>query len=278
LQIIQTKLSYRIDDHGDNNESASVLGANTTGIIIQSGVIERTGDPDVFSFSTGFGVVNIEAAPYRAASSTWGGNLDLSLELYDSSGVFIASNNPTLQVTAELSEELTPGVYYLHVKPVGVGAPWSNPPRGYTVYGSLGQYWISGVVSGDADDDGMPNEWEALYFGNFTNAIASEDLDGDGADNLSEYIAGTLPNSATSVFEITSFVVPASNGAPFIVNWNTAAGRLYSVGHSDNLILSFPPTYLPDAIDLPDTQNSYTDTVERTSLQGFYRVDVRRDL
>jgi hypothetical protein len=130
--------------------------------------------------------------------------------------------------------------------------------------------------SGDSDSDGMPDSWESLYFSGSTNAVATADLDGDGSDNLTEYIAGTLPNSAASVFKVTSYDAPVSNGAPFIVNWNTVAGRLYSVTYSDNLSFTDFST-LSGASDLPYTQTSYTDTVERTTLQNFYRVDVKLD-
>jgi len=51
-------------------------------------------------------------------------------------------------------------------------------------------------------------------------------------------------------------------------------GRLYSIGYSDNLILS-GFNGVAGATNLPYTQNSYTDTVERTSQQNFYHVEVR---
>ena len=48
--------------------------------------------------------------------------------------------------------------------------------------------------SGDADADGMPDTWEALYGLNPTNSVdAGEDLDSDGLSNLEEYQAGTNP-------------------------------------------------------------------------------------
>src|SRR6266581_9024597 len=60
----------------------------------------------------------------------------------------------------------------------------------------------------DDDNDGLPDAWEQQYFGNPTNALASDDSDGDGFSNLAEYIAGTDPtsadpNSAASYLRIT---------------------------------------------------------------------------
>jgi hypothetical protein len=45
----------------------------------------------------------------------------------------------------------------------------------------------------DDDNDGMPDQWEIQYGLNPLVDDASEDLDGDGANNLNEYIAGTIP-------------------------------------------------------------------------------------
>jgi len=273
LSDISDKLAYRPDDHGDRKAQASALGVDASGIVSQSGVIETPDDPDVFSFSSGADTITIAATSYRAGSDTWGGNLDILLELYDSQNTLVASNNPAQDVNASITVAVPAGTYYLHVKSTGVGTPLNNPPSGYTSYGSLGQYWISGTVSSDADDDGIPNEWEALYFGNITGAVATVDSDGDGADNLTEYVSGYDPTDPNSVFEVASFTPPASGGSPFIVRWNSVEGRTYNVGWSDNLI--FTPFTNNYSIDLPYPANSYTDTVDRAGSQNFYRVDVR---
>ncbi len=125
----------------------------------------------------------------------------------------------------------------------------------------------------DSDSDGMPNEWELQYFGNPTSAVATADSDGDGTDNLTEYIAGTLPNDIGSVFKISSYSV-APTGTPVILNWTTMPGRVYGVGYSSDLKYSdFSP--ISGATNLPYTQNSYTDTVYRAGAIHFYRIDVQ---
>jgi hypothetical protein len=135
---------------------------------------------------------------------------------------------------------------------------------------------VSGDSYGDSDYDGIPDLWETRYFGGITNAVATADLDGDGTDNYTEDIAGTVPTNSASVFKVTSFAAPTSSGAPFIINWNTVTGRLYSVGYSGNIMFA-GFTAVPGAIDLPYTQTSYTDSVERADSAGFYHVDVRLD-
>jgi len=45
----------------------------------------------------------------------------------------------------------------------------------------------------DTDGDGLPDEWELVFFGGITNAVATADTDSDGRNNLQEYLAGSHP-------------------------------------------------------------------------------------
>lgn len=135
-------LPLRADDHGDTIGSASALDTGSSGgmtTLTGEGVIERPSDVDVFSFSAGAGMVTLNIA--TAARSS---NLDLLIELRNAAGSVVASANPidalpaTLSYTAALA-----GTYYLTVQGVGKG---DRLTTGYTDYGSLGQYAISGSV------------------------------------------------------------------------------------------------------------------------------------
>lgn len=149
LAKISSNLGYRPDDHGDSIGSADAMNTNASGYWVESGVVETTGDLDTFSFEvSSTGQVDISASPYRAASDTWGGNLDISLELYDGVSALIATNNPVLEAGASILTNLPSGIYYLQVKPTGVGNPLVDPPTGYALYASLGQYKISIVPPG----------------------------------------------------------------------------------------------------------------------------------
>lgn len=62
----------------------------------------------------------------------------------------------------------------------------------------------SGVVTSapaalwaDVNGNGIPDWWELKYFGNL-NQLAIGDYDGDGVDNLDEYLEGTNPTNAAS--------------------------------------------------------------------------------
>ena len=272
LQELSDRLGYRPDDHGDNNGSASALTDLGGGELSGSGVIERSGEVDVFSFVTDGGNVSITATTYRAESSwqSWGGNLDIELKLYDSSGSLVASSNPESDTNADITETLSAGTYYVHICPVGVGDPLDDDPVGYVQYGSLGQYSIMGLLPGDADSDGIPDEWETTYFSSTAEADPAADSDGDGTDNLTEYIAGTDPTQTGSTFEVTTNEVPQS-GTGMILPWDSVPGRIYSVSWCDDLASGF--SVIQDNLVHP--QNSYTDTVQRAEFGNYYQINVR---
>ncbi len=66
--------------------------------------------------------------------------------------------------------------------------------------------------------------WQIQYFGstNNPNAAPTADPDGDGQDNMAEFLAGTDPTGGASTFRITSI---APEGADFRITWMTGIGR-----------------------------------------------------
>ena len=54
-------------------------------------------------------------------------------------------------------------------------------------------------VSLDSDNDDMPDAWETYYYGAPDVNDADDDFDGDGYNNLSEYLHGADPNNSNSV-------------------------------------------------------------------------------
>ncbi len=153
LLIISNRTGYRTDEHGGTNATATALTLSGSGGINQTGVIQNTNEVDVLSFATGAGSITINANPFKSDTSTWGGNLDINLELYNSAGTLVASHNPNTDVTATITTTVAAGTYYIHIKPSaagnasGTGSPYDSVDStrgGYTVYGSLGQYTITG--------------------------------------------------------------------------------------------------------------------------------------
>jgi PKD repeat protein len=83
------------------------------------------------------------------------------------------------------------------------------------------------LVIADRDTDGLPDSWEANYFGNPTNAIPITDVDGDGMVNRDEYLAGTDPTNALSVLKV-ELLSPVPGGNE-VIRFTAVANKSYSL-------------------------------------------------
>jgi hypothetical protein len=107
-------------------------------------------------------------------------------------------------------------------------------------YGNEPLNWMSGAPTPgrsnsagpgpdtDSDGDGMPDLWETannLDPMNRDDALVDSDL--DGHLNRDEYLAGTNPRDATSVFRIVEL---AKTDAGYRLRFNAVASRAYTVG------------------------------------------------
>ncbi len=103
---------------------------------------------------------------------------------------------------------------------------------------STNVFKVKTYPGGDTDRDGMPNEWEIAYFGGFSNALATANLDNDWLNNFQEYVANTLPNNPGSVLsEDVLAPLPLGNGVWEIQSpVPTSTGRVYDVWRTTNLL------------------------------------------
>ncbi len=123
------------------------------------------------------------------------------------------------------------------VAPLGAGTNHSSIGAAYatggTATGSIEILYPPAPVldpAADTDSDGLPDSWENQHFASLApNAMA--DSDGDGTANLMEYLAGTNPNSATSVFRPTMH----TSGGNLVLSVPTVPGRSYRVWGTANL-------------------------------------------
>lgn len=91
----------------------------------------------------------------------------------------------------------------------------------------------SGTTWGYDDNfDGLPDDWQALYWpgDSSTWPSPSVDSDGDGVSNRNEFLAGTNPNDKTSV--LRTWIEPGTQRVR--LKWNTQPGLMYQVQMSTN--------------------------------------------
>ncbi|CAN5386787.1 hypothetical protein BH23VER1_BH23VER1_10990 [soil metagenome] len=85
--------------------------------------------------------------------------------------------------------------------------------------------WVDAIsYLADTDLDGLPDWWEEMFFGDLSQG-PSDDSDGDGQSNLSEYFSGFDPSDPASVFALTA--VDALPDGQFELTWNSVPDRLY---------------------------------------------------
>ena len=162
------------DDHANAIEFAKEISGpvDATDRIALSvfGTIEQATDRDVLWFQSGSGTVNLSIDPYITQVWTsqddgsytdsidsalfttgfWpnnqGSNLDVQATLYDAAGNVVAVSNPDGLRAGFSNLDLSAGLYYIEIDGVGFGDPQANPPTGYTDFGSLGQYMLTGSI------------------------------------------------------------------------------------------------------------------------------------
>jgi hypothetical protein len=134
-------LALRADEVGDTTSSAGSLAVGSTA----NGFIAAESDTDVYR-------VDVSAAGNYTATANaaaLGGNLDIKLDLLNSSGAVVASADPAsgqsnagtpTGLGASVTSNLQPGTYYLRVDNVGYADPLST---GYSTYGSRGAYSLT---------------------------------------------------------------------------------------------------------------------------------------
>jgi hypothetical protein len=137
---------------------------------------------------------------------------------------------------------------------------------------------LTNLVIVDTDGDGMPDWWEDAYsFQKLNSEDGLLDRDGDGASNRDEFLAGTSPISAASVFRIVG--VQETN-ANVRISWTTVGGKSYRVQTNaptangfTNAFVDFSPVITaPGAGEA--TTNFLFNGRTTNSPSGYYRIRV----
>lgn len=129
--IINGHIPRRLDQVGDVIVNATMLTGTSPQV---GGILETSADNDLFGFSTGAGTIRFTAAVAKPSA-----NLDVKLSLYDGSGNLLNSSDAT-GLAGDLTATVPAGTYYLGVDGTNLG----TGSTGYSDYGSLGQFLLSG--------------------------------------------------------------------------------------------------------------------------------------
>jgi subtilisin family serine protease len=122
----------------------------------------------------------------------------------------------------------------------------------------------------DANNNGIPDDWEKDYFGAVTtNRTQFTDTDGDGMTDYAEFIAGTNPTNAASRFYFTGELLQGNNLIQ--MQWTVVTNRLYRVNVSTNLADWVSVTDWLQASNNPTMDDAVTNS---DGGAHFYRVQV----
>ena len=86
--------------------------------------------------------------------------------------------------------------------------------------------------------DGIPDSWRLRYFLTLNNLLSqtNADADGDGMNNLQEYLAGTDPTDSTSFFKnIGTDQGAAQQLNDCVISWPSVSGKQYVIERSPSL-------------------------------------------
>lgn len=140
IAIIKSVLGGVADEAGATDATATALTVGSAGAVSFEGVIGADLDVDVYGFQSSGGAFSLQVAPVSV-----GPNLDVAVEIRDTGGKVIASGNPETSLTASVSGRLVAGRYLLVIQGAGKGNPELD---GYSRYGSVGRYLVTGTVEG----------------------------------------------------------------------------------------------------------------------------------
>ncbi len=134
----------------------------------------------------------------------------------------------------------------------------------------------------DTDGDGIPDIYETntgIYNGPTDTGTNpnNPDTDGDGLNDGDEVIAGTNPNSASSVFTLDQLLSSGSSGMQ--IEWFARTGKVYSIHYLDGSLVtnSFNPLGAwTNIVVASEGVTNVTDTTASGTTNRFYRIAVRR--
>ncbi len=151
LALITTNngFTYKNDDHGNTMMTATNLNLISNSFA-DSGIIERNNDVDFFKFAlpqVSNITINVRPWSLNPAANT-GACLDTKIELYNTSGVLIASDSSITTLNSSISQmNLPAGTYYIKIDGTGIANYNDFGGTGSNDYGSLGRFYINATIT-----------------------------------------------------------------------------------------------------------------------------------
>ncbi len=122
----------------------------------------------------------------------------------------------------------------------------------------------------DSDNDGISDAWESTHFNGLGPAGLGTDNDHDAMSDRDEFLAGTAPKDAESVFAIKSITRSPITGR-LTIEWPAIVGKKYRLLNSPDLQAG---VWTPLAINITGVAPFTSYTVDATTPAGFFRVQV----
>lgn len=235
---------YVSDDAGDDILNSTPLTFNGSSVS-QLGLITSADDTDVYSFSTTGGSMNLTAVGGAPEP-----NLDIFLQLRDANGTILATSNDSNSVNASIpTRTLVAGDYFIFIR----GASNGTPQTGYSNYGSIGRYTITGNITGGGNGPPIiisPGSVSGEINLPLTYTIVATN------QPTSYGLTGTLPdglnfNSGAGVISGTPTTVQTSQ---VVISATNAFGT-----KTKNLTIQITPT--PPANLVPTTPDGWSDSI-----------------
>ena len=153
LQIINDlSAEFRDDAYGDTDAEGFDFALGTFDETVDiEGIIETPEDVDVFTFTTSGGTITLNAEPEGVDIDNQGfvTNMNIRLQVYDELGELVIEDDPGDSYGASITTELESGNYTFHVEGTNSGSP---DDTGFSDYGSIGQYSVTGNIPGLGGD------------------------------------------------------------------------------------------------------------------------------
>ena len=128
------------------------------------------------------------------------------------------------------------------------------------------------IVPWDANLNGMPDDWEFLWFDGDMAQTADGDFDDDGFPNYAEWVASTDPSAPGSY---VGWEQMFKVGSSMTLTFQAIPGRTYHVQGSDNLV-GGEPLWLPlgSVTNDGDNEVEWTDTNAPAAGVRSYRIKI----